>query len=126
MKNDFDLACIRTGTDHDLADAMALASRLLDKTSDGLDFATRQFSFDLLVAVLMSTAYGTRDKTLDEVLFFLSDPAWASPQQLLWSFGNEIEAWKQPRAAKWCGELAKTLGRIDASDEVVAAQIKRC
>jgi ATP-dependent Lon protease len=89
MEKEFDLSCIRIGTDDDLADAMALASRLLSDAPVNLDFVTRQFSSDLLVAVLMSTAYGTRDKTLAEVLLYLVDPSWDSPRQILLSFSQE-------------------------------------
>ncbi|APW46413.1 AAA family ATPase [Rhodoferax antarcticus] len=124
MKKDFDLSCIRIGTDDDLADAMALASRLLADAPDNLDFVTRQFSFDLLVAVLMSTAYGTRDKTLAEVLLYLVDPTWDSPRQILLSFSQEREAWKQPSASKWRKGLTGKLEMVN--DDAVAPQIKRC
>jgi ATP-dependent Lon protease len=121
MEKDFDLSCIRVGTDHDLADAMALASRLLDNTSVNLDFVTRQFSTDLLVAVLLSTAYGTRDKTLDEVLFFLVDPAWEGARQILLSFSHEKEAFQQKNAALWRKGLNSKIMRVaaDAADVMV-------
>jgi hypothetical protein len=124
MEKDLALSCIRTGTDHDLADAMALAACLLDETSANMDFVSRQFSFDLLVAVLMSTAYGTRDKTLAEVLLYLVDPTWDSPRQILLSFSQEREAWKQPSASKWRKGLTGKLEMVN--DDAVAPQIKRC
>jgi ATP-dependent Lon protease len=124
MKNDFDLSCIRIGTEDDLADAMALASRLLDETSVNLDFVTRQFSYDLLVAVLLTTVYGTRDKTLAEVLFFLVDPAWDSARQILLSFSHEKEVFQQKSAALWRNGLNSKIGRV----AVVAAEslVNRC
>jgi ATP-dependent Lon protease len=121
MKNDFDLSCIRIGTEDDLADALALASLLLDETSANLDFVTRQFSFDLLVAVLLITAYGTRDNTPTEVLFFLVDPAWEDAKQILLSFSHEKEAFQQKNAALWRTGLVCKLMRIaaDAADVMV-------
>jgi ATP-dependent Lon protease len=124
MKKDFDLSCIRIHTDHDLADAMALASRLLDDTSVNLDFVTRQFSYDLLVAVLLSTAYGTRDKTLDEVLFFLVDPAWENARQILFSFSHEKEAFQQKTAALWRNGLNSKIMKIAA--DAAEAMVNRC
>jgi ATP-dependent Lon protease len=124
MEKEFDLACIRTGTDHDLADAMALAGRLLDETSANLDFVTQQFSSDLLVAVLMSTAYGTGEKTLTEVLFFLADPLWENAQQILFSFSNDREAFQQKNAAHWRNGLSKKIMRVAADAGEV--MVNRC
>jgi ATP-dependent Lon protease len=124
MKNDFDLSCIRIGTEDDLTDAMALASRLLDATSANLDFVTRQFSSDLLVAVLLSTVYGTRDKTLDEVLFFLVDPTWENARQILFSFSNDREAFQQKNAALWRNGLSSKIMRVSA--DAAEVMVNRC
>ncbi len=125
MEKNVDLSCIRVGTDNDLADAIALAGRLLDGTSPNLDFVTRQFSFDLLVAVLLSTAYDkTRSKTLKDVLYFLVDPLWDSPRQLLTSFAGEVEAWKQASAAQWRKGLTRKLERVP--DEEAFGAVTRC
>ncbi len=121
MQNNFDLSSIRTDTNDDLEDATALASRLLDDTSANLDFVTRQFSLDLLVAVLLTTVYGKRDKTLAEVLFFLADPAWDCAKQILLSFSHEPQAFKQKKAATWragiTNKLLQTAG--DSADSLV-------
>jgi ATP-dependent Lon protease len=124
MKNDLDLSCIRTGTDDDLSDAVALASHLLDAKLANHDFAARRFSLDLMTAVLLTAAYGDRAKTLEEVLFYLSDPAWDSPLQILWSFANDKTAWQQPRAAKWHKSLVAKFANIDHA--TAAAQVQRC
>jgi ATP-dependent Lon protease len=124
MKKDVDLSCIRIGTEDDLADAMALASRLLDDTSASLDFVTRQFSLDLLVAVLLTTAYGKRDKTLAEVLFFLVDPAWDCAKQILLSFPHDREAFQQKNAALWRNGLAWKIMRV--ADDAAQVMVNRC
>ena len=122
MQNDFDLSCIRTGTDHDLADATALASRLLDDTSANLDFVTRQFSTDLLVAVLLSVVYGPMTKTIDEVLFFLNDPLWENAHQMLCTILNDEDAFKQKKAAHW----HKRFIRFTPDLATAAAMVPRC
>jgi len=124
MKKDVDLSCIRIGTEDDLADAVALASRLLNKTSPDLDFVTRQFSSDLLVAVLLTTAYGTRDKTLAEVLFFLVDPTWASAMQILCFFPHEPQAFQQKNAARWRKGLSSKITGI--TDDAAQGMVNRC
>lgn len=125
MENNIDLACIRIHTDDDLADAMSLAGQLLNGTSPSLDSMTRQFSMDLLVAVLMTTAYDkTRNKTLKEVLYFLVDPLWDSPKQLLMSFAGEVDAWQQASAAQWRTGLTRKLERVAGEDAQGA--ITRC
>lgn len=80
-----ELASIRLNTNHDLADAQALASHLLDR----IVFRLRRMSYDLLTAVLMSNAYTQENKTLDNVLFFLTDPDWDSKIQIIYSFAQE-------------------------------------
>ena len=125
MKKDVDLSRIRIGTEDDLADAMALASFLLDKTSPDLDFVTRQFSLDLLVAVLLTTAYGTRDKTLAEVLFFLVDPTWDDGRQILRFFSHETQAFQQKHAALWRKGLSRKMASV-TDDDAAQAMVKRC
>jgi ATP-dependent Lon protease len=123
MENKFDLSCLRVNTEHDLADAIALASRLLDTTSSKLDFFTRQFSYELLTAVLLCTAYGSREKTLAEVLLYLVDPGWDSPKQILLSFDQEHEAFMQKHAASWRVGLCI---RMNAETDQAKALVDRC
>lgn len=123
---DLDLSCIRVGTSHDLADAQALAARLLGPSTSGMDFLTYQFSADLLVLALMTTVYGQEEKTLATVLFFLVDPAWVTPRQITSSFARDVPAWNQPDALKWRDALAKKWQQIDVETGVLAAQIRRC
>lgn len=102
-----ELASIRINTPHDLADAQALASHLLDR----IVFRLRRMSYDLLTAVLMSNAYTQEDKTLDNVLFFLTDPDWDSKMQIIYSFAHEKEPWQQPDAAAWRIKFTEKLSK---------------
>ena len=100
-----DLASIRINTPHDLADAQALAANLLDR----FGFRLRRISHDLLTAVLMTNAYLQENKTLANVLFYISDTEWDSKKQIILSFRREIEPWKQPDAAAWRMKLVEEL-----------------
>lgn len=72
---------IRIGTDHDLADATAYAKKLLKKAAPPV-LLSAQFSQDVLVAVLLLTAYQRPECGMDDVLHYLVDPGWDSPLQV--------------------------------------------
>lgn len=124
MEKTLDLSCIRVATEHDLGDAHALATHLL--VPNEMDFVTRQFSFDLLVAVLLTTAYGKEEKTLDQVLFFLADPRWDSAKQILNGVANEAKGIKQPGSADWCKSTSEKLLRTAGDHDTAEGLIKRC
>lgn len=125
MGKDFDLASIRVGTEHDLADATALALRLLDKASSNLDLVSRQFSHDLLVAVSLYIAYTEKDGTFNDVLHFLVDPAWESAQQMFLYFQHADQAFQLKDAALWRKGFLKKV--LPLTDENVAESLRqRC
>lgn len=119
-----ELASIRINTPHDLADAQALASHLLDRKGARIVFRLSQMSFDLLTAVLMSNAYTQENKTLDNVLFFLTDPDWDNKIQIIYSFAHEKEPWQQPDAAAWRAEFIEELSTY--THEMAADLIDNC
>lgn len=101
MKVDFDLSSIRVNTQHDLADAMTLASRLLSTATAGLDRVTSELSHDLLVAITLRLAYEQNGGNLVDVLAFLRDPRWDEARQITASFYYSDQVFLQEDAAQW-------------------------
>ena len=119
-----ELASIRLNTNHDLADAQALAAHLLERKHARIVFRLRQMSFDLLTAVLMTNAYTQENKTLDNVLFFLTDPDWDNKIQIIRSFAYPKEPWQQPAAAAWHAEFTEELSTY--THEMAADLVDNC
>jgi ATP-dependent Lon protease len=90
---------IRIGTDNDVADAIAFAKKLLKNAVPPALLST-QFSQDLLVAVLMMTTYRYPAYGMADVLYYLIDPLWDSPRQLISELKNAGKA-ISPSAAVW-------------------------
>lgn len=125
MKKILALSCIRLGTDDDLADASALALRLLGAAPCGLDPVAGEFSQDLLVAVCLSIAYDPRQSgTLAEVLRYLVDPAWDGARQILLSFFLPGPAFKQAKAALWLEDFREKTQ--DLTEDRAASRLQRC
>lgn len=78
-----DLACIRAGTEHDLADAQNLAAKMFKRTKTQLDGFALGFSRDLFVAVALYFVYQEKRCTFPLMLGFLSDPAWEDTRQII-------------------------------------------
>ena len=125
MSNDFDLASIRLGTQYDLADAMGLASRFL-ASADALDRVSAQFSHELLVAVSLHLAYEQKGRTLNDVVYFISDPAWDDAQQMLSYFAHCDNAFRQEAAAEWRkGFLTKSQHMTSTKAELLLGRCRR-
>ncbi|MCL4469918.1 MAG: AAA family ATPase [Gammaproteobacteria bacterium] len=120
--NSGDLSCIRTGTKHDLADATALASRILKDQTD-LDNATAAFSKDLFVGVTLHIAYSDNRRRFQDMLDYIIDPCWDSTKQMLQYF-NLSESFKQTDAAIWCHDFV--LKNESLSEERAKSLVRRC
>ena len=91
---------IRINTNRDIGDAMAYArKRLAGVVPPAL--LPAQFSQDLLVAVLMTTAYGQPTRGMSDVLYYLVDPGWDCAKQVLTELKNSGKAFSQQSAATW-------------------------
>ena len=93
---------IRTGTAHDLADAMAFAKKLLKKSSPPV-LLSAQLSQDLLVAVLLLTTYKRPECGMADVLHYPIDPLWDSPLQVIGDLKNADPALSPPAAVWFTG-----------------------
>lgn len=109
---DFDLDSIRTDTNHDLSDAMTLATRLLARTTVVLDAASTKLSNDLLVAITMTVAYEHGSGNLIDVLNFLRDPSWDSGSQIFLSFCRDHPAFEQADAAHWLSVFRRKIRKL--------------
>ena len=88
MHDTLELTCIRCETEHDLADAVALASRILNKPPQQrpLECTMFDFSTQLFAGVALVVAYEHKKGTVHEVLQYLVDPAWDCSLQMLGLF----------------------------------------
>ncbi|MBC7621586.1 MAG: AAA family ATPase [Candidatus Saccharibacteria bacterium] len=79
---------IRINTDQDIADATAFAKKFL-KNAVTPALLSAQVSQDLLVAVLLVTAYKHPEHGMLDVLHYPVDPLWDNPRQLLNELRND-------------------------------------
>lgn len=115
---------IRIGTNDDLADATALAERILKKAKKHLDPATAEFSKNLFIATAMYVAHTENVCTLKVVLDFLVDPAWNSKLQMLQCLRDARTSFQQKASYFWFGAFVKKIE--DLSDERAERLVKRC
>lgn len=115
---------IRVGTNNDLADATALAERILKKAKKHLDPATAEFSKNLFIATAMYVAHTENIRTLKVVLDFLVDPAWDSELQMLQCLRDARTSFQQKASYFWFGAFVKKVE--DLSDERAERLVKRC
>lgn len=120
----FELSDIRLGTEHDLADATALASRMLAKAQAGMDNATFELSKDLFAAVALYIAYSKENGTFKDMLDFLVDPSWDCALQMFSFFGHCDKAFQQKDAALWLEGFMKKTERLTEGRAAYLA--KRC
>lgn len=95
------LASIRIGTNHDLADASALATQLLNKSKRGMDSVTFELSKDMFVAVALHLSYNQKNVSFKDMLEYLTDPRWDSAKQMLSCLCNCSKSFLQQDAALW-------------------------
>lgn len=103
---------IRINTDMDIGDTTKFAKRLLADVVPPL-LLSAQLSEDLLVAVLMVTAYRHPNHGMSDVLYHVVDPLWDSPKQLLSEFKNERKGiFAQKLAAAWFEKFDKKIDTL--------------
>lgn len=125
IKSNLDLASIRTGTKHDLADAIALAALIFSRERTTMDSVTLEFSKDLFVAVSLQIAYTKVNGTLKDVLDYISDPmSWDSEWQMLLFFRQSNEAFLQKETALWINGFMKKIVHLTA--QRAEGMVKRC
>ena len=109
---------IRIGTDHDLADATTFAQKLLKKAAPPI-LLSAQFSQDVLVAVLLLTAYKRPECGMDDVLHYPVDPAWDLPLQIV----NDLKRADpdlSPKAKVWFNGFGVRLDALGRNGHTLA------
>ena len=115
---------IRVGSNNDIADATALAERILKKANNHLDPATAAFSKNLFIATAMYVSYSEKNQSLQVMLDFLIDPTWDSELQMLQCLLNAKTSFQQKAAYSWFGTFVKNFNPL--SSERAERLIKRC
>lgn len=83
MSKNFDFARIRSGTKHELSDALALAAQFLSRAKiTDKDFPF-EFSTELFAAVSLEIVHNEENGTFKDVLDYIADPNWDSTRQML-------------------------------------------
>lgn len=113
---------IRIGTDNDIADAKAFTKKLL-KNAVPPALLSAQFSQDLLVAVLLMTTYRHPEHGMSDVLYYLIDPLWDSPRQLVNELKNADKA-VSPAAAVWFAGFGVQLDALGKNDRATTDLLK--
>lgn len=113
---------IRIGTDHDVADAIAFAKKLLKNAVPPV-LVSAQLSQDLLVAVLITTTYSHPEHGMADVLYYLIDPLWDSPGQLFNELKNAVKA-VSPSAAVWFAGVDVQLDAIGKDERAAKALLQ--
>lgn len=90
---------IRVHTNHDIADALSYARKLLQGVAPPV-LLDAEFSKDLLAAIVLISAYETPNEGMGAVLFYLDDPLWDSPRQMVLSIWNS-KFFAQKAAVIW-------------------------
>lgn len=116
------LPSIRIHTPHDLADALSFARGFLaNVTPPGV--LSAQLSEDLLVAVLLVSAYQYPDYAMPDVLQYLIDPLWDTPKQVLADIKNTGIAFTQTDAAAWFEKFNEQIEEFWRQDNGTLTQL---
>ena len=106
---------IRIHSPHELADAVSFARGFLAKTMPP-GVLPAQVSEDLLVAVLLVSAYRYPDYAMADVLFYLVDPLWDAPEQILHDVRNTCQGLAQAQTAAWFQKFDEQIDVFLADD----------
>ena len=106
---------IRIHSPHELADAVSFARGFLAKTMPP-GVLPAQVSEDLLVAVLLVSAYRYPDYAMADVLFYLVDPLWDAPEQILHDVRNTCQGLAQAQTAAWFQKFDEQIAVLLADD----------
>jgi ATP-dependent Lon protease len=115
---------IRVGSNDDLADAIALAERILKQANHQLDPFAAAFSKNLFIATAMHVSYSEKNQSLQVMLDFLVDPTWDSDLQMLHCLRNANTSFQQKAAYSWFETFVKNFKPPSA--ERAARLVKRC
>ena len=116
------LPSIRIHTPHDLADALSFARGFLaNVTPPGV--LSAQLSEDLLVAVLLVSAYRYPDYAMPDVLLYLIDPLWDTPKQIFADIKNTGSAFVQTDAAAWFEKFNEQIEEFWRQDNGTLTQL---
>ena len=116
------LPSIRIHTPHDLADALLFARGFLaNVTPPGV--LSAQLSEDLLVAVLLVSAYRYPDYAMPDVLLYLIDPLWDTPKQIFAEIKNTGSAFVQTDAAAWFEKFNEQIEEFWRQDDGTLTQL---
>lgn len=84
MEKYFTLDCIRINSEHELPDAIELASRILVRDSSSMDHATFEYSCDYFVAVAIAVArFGKPSGNMHDMLQFIEKAGWDDGRQMI-------------------------------------------
>lgn len=105
---------LRLNTEHDHADAIAVAARMLNAARGELDHMAFEFSKDLFVTVLLHLAYKMEASTFNDMVNLVADPDWDDPRQILLYFQHDKAAFLQQDAARWKTGFMKKYARLSS------------
>lgn len=125
MSNEHDLACIRSGTEHDLSDAAALASRIFSRTHSVLDNPVFEFSKELFMAVALEVARTKERGSFNDMLSYLVDPLWDSPKQILLTLLHFERIYEHRDTGLWIKGFLKKIQDLSAERaEILVGQCR--
>lgn len=119
------LDSIRIGTQYELSDASALATRTLKPVRSQTDKTTYEFAHSLFVAASLCTLHEARNPGMDEVLKFAVDPCWDSAKQIFSHVGvNGVGGeGARPKTRAWAEAFCGTSCAMP--DNVSSSLVKR-
>jgi ATP-dependent Lon protease len=109
-KNAPSLDSIRIGTQYELSDASALATRILKPVRSQTDKTTYEFAHSLFAAASLCTLHEARNPGMDEVLKFAVDPNWDCAKQIFSHVGVNGVGGKgaRPKTRAWAKAFCDT------------------
>lgn len=104
------LDSIRIGTQYELSDTSALATRILKPVRGQTDKTTYEFAHSLLIAASLCTLHGARNPSMDEVLKFAVDPNWDCAKQIFHHVGRDGVGGEgaRPKTKAWAEAFCDT------------------
>lgn len=104
------LDSIRIGTQYELSDASALATRILKPVRGQTDKTTYEFAHSLFMAASLCNLHGARNPSMDEVLKFAVDPNWDCAKQIFHHVGRDGVGGEgaRPKTRAWAEAFCDT------------------
>lgn len=119
------LDSIRIGTQYELSDASALATRILKPVRSQADKTIYEFAHSLFIAASLCTLHETRNPSMDEVLKFAVDPNWDCAKQIFHHVGRDGVGGEgaRPKTKAWAEAFCDTSCAMP--DNVSSSLVKR-